>query len=179
MTEIAYGFCQCGCGERTKIATRSTTSKGWVKGEPLRYLLGHNHALKVPHIEEDRGYETPCWIWQGTKIPLGYGRVNRDGRETFAHIYEWERVNGPVPAGLELDHLCRVTSCCNPAHLEPVTHAENMRRAARCVMSEGSVAEVRRLLATGITGREIGRRLGIHDRIVSSIKCGKAWVGVG
>lgn len=114
-------------------------------------------------------------IARRTETKHGY----RGGRETFAHIYEWEKVNGPTPDGLELDHLCRNPSCCNPAHLEAVTHAENMRRAPRCVMTAESVSEVRRLLRDGHTGRDVGRRLGVHERIVSSIKCGKAWVGVG
>lgn len=176
MTEIAYGLCQCGCGERAPVATRTTTSKGWVKGEPLKYLLGHNAALRVKWIEEDRGFETPCWVWQGYIAPNGYGKSRA---AKFAHVAQWEITNGPVPDGLELDHLCRVPACVNPSHLEAVTHAENMRRAPRCVMNEESVAEVRRLLATGMMGKEIGQRLGVHPRIVSSIKCGKAWVGVG
>jgi hypothetical protein len=174
-----YGYCQCGCGEKAPVATRTTTRDGHVKGQPMRYIRGHVAALKVRWIEEDRGHETPCWIWQGATIGKGYGRVNVPERETFAHVVEWEKVNGPVPEGLELDHLCRVPACCNPAHLEAVTHAENMRRAERCVMTPESVAEVRRLLRGGIAGRDIGRRLGVHERIVSSIKCGKAWVGVG
>lgn len=179
MAEVAYGLCQCGCGEPAPISARDYPERGYVKGEPMKYILGHVAALKIRHVAQDCGYTTPCWIWQGTKISRGYGRINRQGRETFAHIYEWEQANGPVPDGLELDHLCRNPSCCNPAHLEPVTHAENMRRSPKCVMTPESVGEVRRLLGEGFTGREIGRRLGIHDRIVSSIKCGKAWVGVG
>jgi hypothetical protein len=179
VTETPHGYCECGCGQRTRLAPRTRPDAGWVEGRPLRYVRGHIHALKTHHEPQDCGYETPCWVWQGTRIDKGYGRINRGGRETFAHIYEWEKVNGPVPEGLELDHLCRNPACCNPEHLEAVTHAENMRRAARCVMTPDSVAEVRRLLATGATGRSIAHRLGVHERIVSSIKCGKAWVGVG
>lgn len=48
----------------------------------------------------------------------------------LTHRYSYERAEGPVPAGLELDHLCRVRSCVNPEHLEPVTHRENMRRGS-------------------------------------------------
>ena len=47
----------------------------------------------------------------------------------YMHRLEWERANGrPVPAGMEIDHLCNNTRCCNPEHLEAVTHAENMAR---------------------------------------------------
>jgi hypothetical protein len=72
----------------------------------------------------------PCWIWTRYRMRHGYGQVNRgNGLGTaLVHVVTYEHEVGPVPNGLELDHLCRVTACCNPAHLEPVTHAENMRR---------------------------------------------------
>lgn len=71
----------------------------------------------------------PCWLWLGT-LELGYGRFY------FGHRGQYERVHrlayfltvGLIEDDLELDHLCRVRHCCNPQHLEPVTHAENIRR---------------------------------------------------
>jgi hypothetical protein len=69
-----------------------------------------------------------CWIWTGTTDRHGYGRVRPDGRSTGAHRWSYEATVGPIPEGLELDHLCNNPPCVNPAHLEPVTHAENMRR---------------------------------------------------
>jgi len=65
-----------------------------------------------------------CWIWQGPKNNRGYGWWGRK----LAHRRMYESIRGPIPKGLELDHLCRVTACVNPDHLEPVTHAENVRR---------------------------------------------------
>lgn len=74
---------------------------------------------------------TGCWIWCGAVGSGGYGNA-WDGsahRYVSAHckIFEW--ISGPVPTGLELDHICRIRQCCNPAHLEPVTRLENLRRA--------------------------------------------------
>lgn len=72
-----------------------------------------------------------CWEWTASR-PHGYGQISvggRAGRPRRAHIVLWELLHGPVPDGLELDHTCRNTACIRPAHLEPVTHAENMRRA--------------------------------------------------
>lgn len=72
--------------------------------------------------------EDGCWIWKGRINYAGYGQTYWEGRAWYIHRAVWVDVNGPVPDGLDLDHLCRVRSCCNPAHLEPVTRAENVRR---------------------------------------------------
>lgn len=75
----------------------------------------------------------PCWIWLAHVYPSGYagfGRGRRGSGMTYAHIWSYEHHVGPIPGGLELDHLCRVRRCVNPDHLEPVTHAENVRRAS-------------------------------------------------
>ena len=70
-----------------------------------------------------------CWLWTATKNPNGYGTF-WDGRKTWrAHRFAYELLVGPIPEGLQLDHLCRVRDCVNPDHLEPVTNAENTLRA--------------------------------------------------
>lgn len=69
-----------------------------------------------------------CWFWLGAvNKGNGYGVFQR-GRGpgvTTAHRHSYQNLVGAIPEGLELDHLCRVRCCCNPAHLEPVTHREN------------------------------------------------------
>jgi len=71
---------------------------------------------------------TGCFLWTGTMSPKGYGRVWFGGRMGAAHRVAYELVIGAIPSGLQLDHLCRVRCCVNPAHLEPVTNQENIRR---------------------------------------------------
>lgn len=71
---------------------------------------------------------TGCWTWQATISGGGYGYVTVDGRQRVAHRVMYELLVGEIPAGTELDHLCRNRSCVNPAHLEPVTHRVNVRR---------------------------------------------------
>ena len=72
--------------------------------------------------------ESGCWEWTGAQLASGYGSVRFDGRVQVVHRVMWEQVKGPVPAGLQLDHLCRNRTCCNPAHLEAVTQRTNLLR---------------------------------------------------
>lgn len=72
----------------------------------------------------------PCWLWTGGKTSNGYGRFGVTSKDKrLAHIFAWTTLVGPVPEGLQLDHLCRVRLCVNPDHLEPVTPRENWRRS--------------------------------------------------
>ena len=73
--------------------------------------------------------ENGCWVWQGHKDKHGYGRTNiGNGKIRNTHVLFYEMLLGNIPKGLELDHLCMNQSCVNPDHLEPVTHAENLKR---------------------------------------------------
>lgn len=71
-----------------------------------------------------------CWIWRGatTKPENGYGQIRLDGKMQVAHRIAYELEVGQIPSGMDLDHLCRVRLCVNPAHLEPVSPYENFRR---------------------------------------------------
>ncbi len=70
-----------------------------------------------------------CWLWVGYVRPDGYGEMGGGPGEVLrAHRFSYEHFVGPIPAGLTIDHLCRVRSCVNPKHLEPVTQRENNRR---------------------------------------------------
>lgn len=70
-----------------------------------------------------------CWLWTGYKQPKGYGTFKRNGTMQLAHRAAYELLRGEIPAGLQLDHLCRNRSCVNPDHLEPVTNRENCARS--------------------------------------------------
>ncbi|MGV7585855.1 HNH endonuclease signature motif containing protein [Mycobacterium kansasii] len=72
--------------------------------------------------------EPLCWTWSGAVQDRGYGYYS--DRATTVHKLAYMILRGPVGEGLTLDHLCRNKLCCNPAHLEPVTNAENIRRGA-------------------------------------------------
>lgn len=72
-----------------------------------------------------------CWIYMGALNQAGYGWIGVGGRDAGtdrAHRVTYKHYIGEIPKGLEIDHLCRVRSCCNPAHLEAVTRKENCVR---------------------------------------------------
>lgn len=68
-----------------------------------------------------------CWLWAGC-VTNHYGTVGWQGKPLRPHRLVWQLLRGEIPEGLECDHLCRNKLCCNPDHIELVTHLENMRR---------------------------------------------------
>lgn len=69
-----------------------------------------------------------CWIWMGGITKAGYGHISVNGAYEYTHRLAYIHFIGSIDTGLEIDHKCRVRSCCNPDHLEAVTHLENVRR---------------------------------------------------
>ncbi len=72
--------------------------------------------------------ETGCWIWMGTWQKNGYGRVSFEpGRSGLVHRWSYLHFCGEIPNDKEVDHICHVRCCVNPAHLRVITHDENMK----------------------------------------------------
>jgi len=96
---------------------------------PSKITTEERFWSKVAKLDNPNG----CWLWTAaTNGEAGYGVFNvmghRPGRHILAHRYSYETLIGPIPIGLELDHLCRIRRCVNPAHLEPVTRQTNLLR---------------------------------------------------
>lgn len=101
--------------------------------------LGERIPLEDRFWRKVREGSDGCWLWTGALVD-GYGsigsggRYGQDGRpapKLYAHRVAYELVVGKIPAAMQLDHLCRVRRCVNPAHLEVVTSRENSRRGVR------------------------------------------------
>jgi hypothetical protein len=101
-----------------------------------------------------------CWLWTGPLSRDGYG-VTHARKAGRAHRLSWMLHRGPIPPGLQLDHLCRVRHCVNPDHLELVTSRENTlrgdspaaRRARQTHCQRGHLFDDANTLVTVVAGR--------------------------
>ena len=69
-----------------------------------------------------------CWVWTSRINAGGYGEFKHGGSKHKAHRWIWQALNGDLPQDVVIDHLCRNRACVRPAHLEPTTNEENVRR---------------------------------------------------
>jgi hypothetical protein len=105
-----------------------------------------------------------CWVWDLVVDDKGYGHF---GDRCLAHRWVYERFVGPIPTHLEIDHLCRNRACVNPAHLEPVTRAENIRRGLRQKVTPEMAALI---CASPLPGRTIAKHLGLGQTTISRVR---------
>ena len=107
----------------------------------LDYIVRHPGATKRFWAKVQIPNENGCLNWLGAKTKAGYGEMTigsrTDGSQTtvYAHRFVYELLIGPIPEGLEIDHLCRNRPCVNVLHMEPVTTRENGRRGIKGVLT--------------------------------------------
>lgn len=131
----------------------------------------------IKYKEEDRGYETPCWIWQGA-LSKGYGLMKHpaSNRTISVHKYLFEKKYGRVVESSKvLDHLCNQKACVNPSHLKVVLIAQNIRRSKAAILNEDRVKRVKELVSKGESKASIARGFGVHRNTISDITRGKTW----
>jgi len=136
-------------GYRHTDETREKLRAAWVR-----------RRARLPDFWDRVEKTETCWLWKGSTSDDQYGNFQRDGRLYLAHRYAYEAKIGPIPEGLELDHLCRVPRCVRPDHLEAVTPKVNQQRG----MSPSGINSRKTHCAKGhefsvqATGKRAGRR---------------------
>jgi hypothetical protein len=177
--QIPDGLCHCGCGNKTSISQKTDPRFGWIKGVAKSFVHGHNRRLRERYsIDETSG----CWEWLLAKDRDGYGwdniYVSRRQRHKKAHHVYWEKLHGPIPKGMQLDHLCRNPRCVNPDHLELVTPTENLRRGNSTKLDVVQVRQIRQELDNGGFIPVIANKFQISEGNIYHIKKMETWKDV-
>lgn len=146
-----------------------------------------------------------CWIWCKASDKDGYGIVQAFGKKDRAHRVSFILNVKPVPKGVQVQHICNVSSCCNPDHLELGDQSKNMKYMSKCgraprnvkpesytrerlahgekhgqaKLTVDKVKEIRSLYATGTwTQRALARKFGMSRFPIQQIVNNKGWIGV-
>lgn len=132
-----------------------------------------------------------CVEWTGVRLTFGYGmfRVRGKASKMLAHRWAWEHANGSIPHGLSVLHKCDNPACVNTDHLFLGTYRDNAKDReskgrgrqpkgsahSMAKLTEEKVAEIRRRLACGETGRSLAREYGVGESRISAVKLGRRW----
>jgi HNH endonuclease len=152
-----------------------------------RLTLAERFWAKVAQAGADE-----CWLWRGSVSSNKYGNLTVEGKTKQAHVVAYELTNGPVPAGKEVCHSCDVNLCCNPAHLWPGTHTQNMRdmmakkrhkawigeQNKATKLNAWAVRFIRYLYRLGYKSEFLGLAFGVSGSTVRRIAAGKIWAHV-
>ena len=119
-----------GCAEKhlAKNLCRKHYLRNWKHGDPNIIKVQRGIAAVERVRLRLRIDPTGCWIYTGCLTSRGYGHIRFGKTMKMVHRVMFEHQKGPVPDGMDVDHICRNRACCNPDHLEAVSHKENVRR---------------------------------------------------
>ena len=205
-TNDAPKLCECGCGQPAPIATRTDARFGHVKGQPMRFILGHASRLQPIRPLEERFWDKVqktdgCWLWAGAATNDGYG-VLRSGPEPSkiirAHCLSYEIHFGPIPAGNDICHQCDNPPCVRPDHLFAGTAHDNTadmmakgrhnrtpensargERHGMAKLTEVQVLAIRAEYAAGKTShRKLAAKYGVSEREILFILHRHHWTHI-
>jgi len=156
----------------------------------MHYMRWYEHGsfYYEPPTFEDRFWAkvektSGCWNWTGTKLAQGYGMISHNRKMRPAHRISWEMVNGKIPDGLDIMHMCDNPSCVNPDHLKPGTHQDNMldmfRKGRRKTRFDAEmIRDIRRRCAEGETTISVARSYRVAGHTIVKIVRREAWAHV-
>lgn len=204
---IPYGYCHCGCGQKTNLAQKTRSKYGWVKGQPVPFLKGHYQKLIAQQPIELRFWSKvatktsieECWEWQAS-CSEGYGQFAVHGILTKAHRVAYELTYGDILNDLWVLHKCDNRLCCNPSHLflgTPQVNTQDMinkgrnstgEKHSKTQRGEGNgrhklstdqVISIRsRYKQGGVSQHELAREMQVSFTTVHKIVNGKSWRSV-
>lgn len=187
--EIPYGYCQCGCGQKTEIAKRTNSAKNHVKGKPLKFVKFHWFNSTVEELYTKfwinvniTANDDLCWEWTAGQDGRGYGAMKFDKVRKAPQI-AWMYPNYVIPDGMEICHSCDNPLCCNPKHLFLGTHQENMADKIRkgrgnypkgdthhlAILSIEQRHEIRTKHSNGTKQNKLAAEYGVSNAYIHSI----------
>ncbi len=197
--EIPYGYCHCGCGQKTRIAKQTHYIKDGtciIAGKPNLYFVSHSGVPIDRKFWQYIDVRVPmeCWNWMRYKLPSGYGMVSMNGKVEYTHRVSYIICIGEIPKGLSVLHRCDNPSCCNPNHLFLGTQTENLddmtkkgRRRYRAhrgsengsaKLNESLVIEIRSKYKNGARISKLAKEYRVNNSTIWCITTNRHWKNV-
>lgn len=138
-------------------------------GRPFR-----SESVRLWSKTDQSAGDDGCWLWTGAVDRQGFGYIQDDAGKTMkVHRLAYRLSQGDLPDGCVVERTCKQKLCCNPKHLYVTSVSEARQRGRK--LTEDDVREIKRLLQSGLSARDIGPRFGVTDTEVHNIKSGKHW----